>query len=231
MQVSCHPHQERPSVLTITIDGAPWRDVHISIFGRNPTLPQGCISLEDFKEQFILIEQRQAKNYALRRLSMQAMLSTALIRSLKERLISSSTIQQVIQELVELEFLNDEEWSASFARTQKARKMGPRAIAQKLAFKGIKGEVLEQVLEESRDPEEQKQLVFELLKTRYARRNLSDYKEKQKVVASLVRRGFDLSIIFSCLGNKASDEDLEWDHGEDDCKVRKDNGPENFFCY
>lgn len=199
MKISCSPNPELKSVMTIFCDGSPWRDVHTTVFGRRPVLPQGCESLIEFSEQFSIIECRQAKNYAIRRLSLQGMLSTALARALKDRLVSEKAIREAICELTDLGFINDEEWAASFVRSQNNKKVGPRAIAQKLAHKGIRGERLEQALEKSWDPEEQKMLIKSLLKSKYAKRNLSDFKEKQKVVASLIRRGFDMNIIFNCL--------------------------------
>lgn len=199
MQISYHPNPERQSILTISCDGSPWRDIHTAVFGRRPLLPQGCGSLEDFSEQFSDFEYRQAKNYAIRRLSLQGMLSTALSRAMKERLISEKTVNQLILELTELGFLNDDEWAASFVRGQAGKKFGPRAIAQKLMNKGVKGEKLELALEKSWGPIEQKGLIIKLLKSRYSRRNLDDFKEKQKVIASLMRRGFDFFIISNCM--------------------------------
>ena len=199
MKISYSSKLEQKSVLTIFCDGSPWRDIHTAVFGRRPVLPQGCESLIEFSEQFSVLECRQAKNYAIRRLSLQGMLSTALVRALKDRLVSEKAIREAVGELTDLGFVNDEEWAASYVRSQNNKKVGPRAIAQKLAHKGVRGERLEQALEKSRDPEEQKILIQSLLKSKYAKRNLSDFKEKQKVIASLVRRGFDMNIIFTCL--------------------------------
>jgi regulatory protein len=177
-----------------------WRDLHTSIFGRKPSFPK-CHSIEEFTELFAVFEYSQVKNYALRRLSMQAMLSTALIKALKERLVPERVIEGVIKELVELRFLNDEEWTASFVRIQSSRKMGPRAIAQKLFYKGVKGKELEKALENSWGMDDQKSLIMELLQKKYAKRNLEDYKERQKVVAALVRKGFEFPAIQECIRN------------------------------
>jgi regulatory protein len=113
-----------------------------------------------------------------------------------------------------LGFLNDDEWTASFVRGQSNRKVGPRAIAQKLASKGVRGEKLEQALENSWNPSEQKALITSLLKSRYAKKNLSDFKERQKVIASLMRKGFDFSAIMGCL-KSVSFNSCAWDMGEE----------------
>ncbi|MEI8124446.1 MAG: regulatory protein RecX [Parachlamydiaceae bacterium] len=140
-------------------------------------------------------EYLQAKKYALRRLSLQAVLSNKLARSLRDRLVSEETVERVIKDLTALGLLNDDEWSASFVRQQTRRKMGPRAIAQKLANKGIRGEGLNKALEGVGAASEQEAAVDQLLETRYRKRDLSDPKERQKVIASLIRRGFDFSLI------------------------------------
>lgn len=184
----------RPSIMTVVYDGDPWREVHTSIFGRKPSLPQGCLSLEQFQEEFSALECQLAKRYALKRISVQAMLSTRLSRSLRDRLVSERAIEHVINDLTELGLLNDKEWTESYVRVQAARKMGPRAIAQKLAAKGMRNC---KALEGIWDVDEQKNSIKHLLKTRYSKRNLKDARERQKVIASLARRGFDLSAILS----------------------------------
>lgn len=194
MRIECVPSDGRPSVMTIVYDGEPWREVHTSIFGRRPTMPQGCLSPEQFQAEFHVLEYALAKKYALKRLSIQAMLSTRLSRSLKERLVSAMAIEKVIAYLQEIGLINDKEWIDSFVRVQTARRIGPRAIAQKLAAKGVRTEV-----RAFQDADAQRASIDYLLKTRYARRNLKDSKERQKVVASLVRRGFDLSVILKVL--------------------------------
>lgn len=203
MQITCTPNPDRRSILTIYWDGVPWRDLHTAVFGYKPKLPETQQSPEEFKEYFLNFEYQQAKKYALKRLSIQPMLSTALARAMKERLIFESTIQKVIQECISLGFLNDEEWTASFVRSR-SRRNGPRAIAQKLISKGIRGKQLEDALRGEWNIEKQKGLISALLETRYAKRNVTDFKERQKVISSLMRKGFDLSIIMNCFNMKFS---------------------------
>lgn len=150
-----------------------------------------------------------AKRYALKRLASQSLLSDSLARSLKERLVSKSAIDAVIDELKSLGWLNDTLWTESFVRVQTSKKVGPRAIAQKLASKGVRGERLEAAMGEALGDEEQKQQILSLLKGKYKSRNLRDFKERQKVVAALIRRGFDLSLIFSSFSKEISLEECE----------------------
>lgn len=139
---------------------------------------------------------------------MHSLPSTVLLRALRDRLVSESISERVVEECLKLGYLNDEEWTKSFVRLQSARKLGPRAIAQKLAAKGISKVAAEEALKVSGSKEQQKAAIAKLLSTRYRKRDLSDYKEKRKVVASLIRRGFDPSLIFDCLPQRHGDN---WD--------------------
>ena len=151
--------------------------------------------LRDGGTVFCALEYRMAKLYALRRLSAQSLPSTTLARALRQRLVTEETIERLNEELKQQGYLNDEEWTASYVRGQIARKRGPKAIVQKLAHKGISEEQAHSALESASGADQQKQAIAKLIQTRYASRNLSDFKERQKVIASLARRGFDLSII------------------------------------
>lgn len=201
LKVEISPHPDRRFILVITIDEDPWKSIHTSIFGLRPTLPKDCISLEQFAEKFSAYEYKQAKYYAIKRLSMLSLPSAKLKRSLKERLVSEEIILRLISELSEAGYINDHEWLASFVRVQSQRKMGPRAIAQKLAVKGMATEEAEELLRESQTEEKQRIAIKQLLINRYKTRNLNDFNEKRKVVASLIRRGFDFSLVHSVLGD------------------------------
>lgn len=198
MKITCVPHGSHRDVFVIEVDEEPRQEVHAAIFGKKPKLPLDFTSLEEFDEAFAVLEYRQAKQYVIRRLAAQQLPSTILADNLRERLVSEPVIEQLLEEFRSLGYINDEEWIEGFIRRQLRRKLGPRAIAQKLAVKGLKEESVEMV-ETVSSEESQKELIQALLTTKYVKRNLSDAKERQKVVASLARRGFSLSVIFDCI--------------------------------
>lgn len=205
LKVDCIPNTERRSSLSILIDGEPWRTIHTSIFGHRPSLPKECPEMELLIQAFQALEFRQAKQYALKRLSQMNMPSTSLAKSLQQKLVTPHTISRVINDLKNIGFLNDKEWIASFIRVQKNKKIGPKAIAQKLAMKGLSLEDLEdpnheELLNSSiQSTEDQKTTIKHLLATRYRTKDLSVFKEKRKVIASLARRGFDLQAILDSM--------------------------------
>lgn len=204
LKVECAPNKDKKSVITIFIDGEPWRHVHTSIFSYRPALPKECASMERLEEKFDSLEYQQAKLYAFKRLSQMSMPSTTLMKSLRQRLVNDHTINRLIEDLKSTGYLNDKEWIASFIRVQSNKKMGPRAIAQKLAMKGLPADQLEEMSEAEQSQEAQKESIMQLLATRYRTRNLSDFREKNKVVAALARRGFDISIILDVLSLRES---------------------------
>lgn len=199
MVVNCVPHPTRKSVLTITREDEPWRDVHTAVFGRCPSLPQHCLALDEFEQEFAKLEYRLAKAYAYKRLAAMNMPSAALAKSLRERLVAADVVERVVQELIALGYINDEEWVKSFVRVQTRRKMGPKAIAAKLAAKGLRSEQVEDAAEVALEDVDQRALIQELLATKYRRRDLEDFRERHKVVGALVRRGFDVSEVMEAL--------------------------------
>ena len=152
-------------------------------------------------------EYEQAKIYAIRRLAMQSMLTASLEEALERRQIVEDTIKSVIAEVTALGYLDDRAWLASFVRVQTGRKQGPRTIASKLAAKGVSQEEIQEALEAVNDDEQQLGLLQQLLSSsRYKKFDLSDFHSKQKVIASLMRRGFTYSSISNALNLKTSIE-------------------------
>lgn len=134
----------------------------------------------------------KAWSYALWRLSRQSYLTRNLDKLLERKGAEADVRKAVIEKLTRLKYLDDEAWAASFIRIKQSQAQGPKKIALLLRSKGLKppenlGEV---------DQEEQ---IKHLLKTRYSRRDLSDVKERQKVIAALFRRGFSWESIQTIL--------------------------------
>lgn len=196
MKIECVPVPGKKFIVAVHCDGDFWRYIHKSIFGYTPSLPSSKeTDVKAYEIQFLEFEYRYAKTYALKRLSKQSMPSMALQKVLRRYFVSEVNISRICKELSEQGFINDNEWAASYVRCQSRRRQGPRAIGHKLHLKGFSSEETKQVLKEVASPETQRNLIRSLLATKYSKRNLSDYKEKQKVIGGLVRRGFDLELI------------------------------------
>jgi regulatory protein len=143
----------------------------------------------------------ETKNLALSLLSQRSFFSTELAKKLKDKKCPPEEIPPVIEECRNSGYLNDEELLHTYIRTCLRKKMGPRAIAATLRSKGLDREVVDEALKGVERGPGQQEGIKKLLETRYALRNLQDYKERQKVILALMRKGYDLSAILECLSD------------------------------
>lgn len=132
--------------------------------------------------------EKKARDYALWLLSRQAYPSMKLKRKLLSKGYTQETVEQVLHYCIDRGYLCDLSWSESFVRVQQAKKYGPSTIRQKLYMQGISKDLVDQVLQEV--PKGLEQIKY-LLETRYRNKNLEDSKERQKVIQSLLRRGYE----------------------------------------
>jgi regulatory protein len=178
-------NQERWEILK---DGEKWREVHRTIFGKNPVFPP-LNSGNDCQFIFDDYEYRRVKGYVIWRLSTQSYHSEQLAKLLSERLIQKKTIERVIQEYIKMGVLDDESWVQNFMSSHQKR-YSLRLLLTKLKDKGLSSDSLKRIEMKWKNPEEEIQTIQHLLRTRYRSKDLSHYQTKQKVTASLVRRGY-----------------------------------------
>lgn len=188
----------RPQQRVIFIEGEPWRTIDTTVMGRRLSLPSSYPSLDAWTHRFAEIEHQAAKSYALRQLARRELSSFELQQILQHKLVSSPIIDQVITELSTSGYVNDDDWIQRFIAFQSARSQGPDAIRHKLRQKGLPEEQIEAALRPLQT-ESIQEAIQKLLQTRYRSRDLSDYRERQKVVAALARRGFCLDDIFAVM--------------------------------
>lgn len=153
------------------------------------------------------MKHEEVKRLAYKRLAMRAYYSRELADLLVEKGSTPEIALQVVDELTQLGYINDREWVQGTIRSLTARKYGPKTIAYKLASKGIPENEYEEFLEEVNQG--QSEQIARLLATKYKNRNLSDFKERQKVIAAVMRKGFDLSEVIQALGRARAERCAE----------------------
>jgi regulatory protein len=196
MRVEILPSQEKRGVLLLSVEEEFYREIHTSIFGKHPKF---AFIADDISAQFLKKEIERVKVFVLRRLSQRQYSSFELERQLKDRLVSEHTIHHVFEECRRLGYLDDKSWLENYIRSLMTAKAGPRMMVAKLRSKGVPQSFYGPVLDRLATRESQVEGVQKLLQTRYRSRDLTDYKEKQKVIAALLRKGFDFEIVQSCL--------------------------------
>lgn len=176
----------------IVIEGESWKEVHPTIFGKKPLFPP--FKLDNLQEIFDAYETKRVKSYLLWLLSRQSYHSDQLRKMLHEKLVQSKTSDKVLTELQNAGYLDDEAWLKSYIQAQKKR-VGLPLIRAKLRAKGIF------VNAEETESEDEKEAILHLFETRYRSKDLSDYKIRQKVIASLMRKGFKYENINAILNS------------------------------
>ncbi len=185
----------------LIVDEDIWQTVHLSIFGRSPSFPDA--TSDELELRFKQLEYKGARSFLIKRLSQKNYHSQELLDALDKRHVSQDVSKQIIQEFVTQGYLNDSGWLSSFVRGMRLQRFGFKAILSKLMHKGISKEEASEAIEKFQEVEGQENnslhSIEQLLNTRYRHRQLSDRKERDKVIAGLVRKGYELNEIFEVL--------------------------------
>jgi regulatory protein len=190
---------ENRSCIAILIDGEFWRKGDITILGKKPDLPGQCNSIEELESLYKVLEYQGAKRYAYKRLALKSMPSYELANLLAKKHISESVCNTLIEELTRQGYLNDKDWAEAYVKYQSHKKYGPKAILHKLRAKGYKNS--DHVIASVSAPDVQSDSILKIISTRYRSRDFSDPYEKNKVIAALVRKGYDLDIILKTISH------------------------------
>ncbi|MBA3602869.1 MAG: RecX family transcriptional regulator [Parachlamydiaceae bacterium] len=208
MKVKLGDIDKYKNTYSLIIDEEVWQTVHLSIFGRSPSFPN--TTEEELNSRFELLEYKGAKAFVLRRLSQKNYHSQELLGALAKRSVSKVTAVRIISEFTAQGYLNDSGWLSSFVRTLRSQRFGFKSILLKLMHRGITKEEASETIEIFRESESEednsKSSIEKLLDSRYRSRDLSDRKERDKVIAGLMRKGHDLKDIFEVLKLRKSRE-------------------------
>ncbi len=190
MQVSVVPAERQRSVLIILVDEEECRHIHTDIYGNPPPLPF-VPTREALIDTLNQLERQGARKYVFNKLARRSYPSAELEKLLIDRLVSEQTITSILNECKQNGYINDQEWTERFIAGQVRKGHGPHLIQQKLRAKGVSAQT---------PPDDQNQQIQTLLQTKYRNKDLKNPKERQKVTASLARRGFDFEAIRNELG-------------------------------
>lgn len=109
-----------------------------------------------------------------------------------------SDIDQVIEDLLESGYLNDEKFATAFVEEKtELNQWGPKKIKSHLYKKGIHQNIIEKVLSKATDDLQLQQICVDLVvkRKRHFLREDDVFKRKQKIYRYLAGRGFSGSVI------------------------------------
>lgn len=124
--------------------------------------------------------------------------SSELKQKVSKKGYKESDIDQVIQNLSENGYLDDESFAAKFVEEKtELNQWGPKKIKSHLYKKGIDRKIIENVLSQQTDNLQQQQICVDLVlkRKRHFLREEDAYKRKQKIYRYLAGRGFSGSVI------------------------------------
>ncbi|MFD2572891.1 regulatory protein RecX [Spirosoma soli] len=121
---------------------------------------------------------------------------------LKEWGVWGDDAEEVIAELIQQNYLNEERFAKSFAGGKfRVKGWGKRKIKQHLQQRGITGYNLDQAMNEIA-PNDYRETLTELLaKKRQSIRDDNPLVVKQKLVRYAMSKGYESELIFAVLGN------------------------------
>ena len=131
---------------------------------------------------------RKAKNRALYLLGERDMCLAELTQKLTKT-YGEEVAEDAAEYVRQLGYINDEKYAGKLAEYLiKRKKFGKRRARQEMLRRGLERELAEEALERIPDEDVSGELL-EIIERKYANK-LGDYKERQKVIAALARRGF-----------------------------------------
>lgn len=136
-----------------------------------------------------------AKSFAFKKLQYRAYLSSVLEDLMKGQGFPLEEVEASIEELKQQGYLDDRAYIEAVIRREKRARHGPIWVKQKLRSLGADAALIEEVLEEQYSEEERLEAIGQLLEKKAN-------KEKRNAIASIIRRGFDISEILKvCYNN------------------------------
>lgn len=140
-----------------------------------------------------------AKQKAYRLLSMRPHSEKELAKKLRDKGFPEAVIKEALEKLHDLKYLDDASFAMQQARNLAVNRLwGDRRISDDLRQKGIASGLIAQAIAAARQELPQDEAVTILIRKKTDR---TDRKTKQRIFASLMRRGFPTGLILSKLGH------------------------------
>jgi len=116
-------------------------------------------------------------------------------RALEEMGLDGGAVRQVVAELEGAGLLDDRRFAREYVRTKLERRgLGPHRLRWELRKLGVRGSLVEEVLQENFGGEAQEQIARRLAEKKLGTGPV-DEKAVRRVVGMLERRGFDFEVV------------------------------------
>lgn len=155
------------------------------------------IALDEIRNAIEEDNSKEAFNKALNYISYMLRSEKEIEDYLVKKGYDEETIVDAIAKLREYKFLDDKQYAVAFINTMKAKKsVSKRELEYKLAHKGIKKEIIEQVIDDAYGYDQELEAVMKLVEKYYKKyRELDENKITYKVKSAIFQKGFSTDII------------------------------------
>ncbi len=149
-----------------------------------------AVTGQDIKEILLQKNENEAKDVALRFLSFRRRTEKEIKTKLQSRGFDEKTIKRTIEKLKGYDLINDLEFATAWVKERLEYKpRGKRLLRLELWKKGIKKEIIDQVIGDlCRDEDKSALELLERIKKKY--RNLDPLVARRRMYGYLLRRGF-----------------------------------------
>jgi len=144
-----------------------------------------------------------ARLTAVRLLSYRPRSRAELVRRLKTRGFNREIIQEVVEQLQRLGYVDDAGYAHSLAQSlAQSGRFGPRAIRAKLRQRGLPADVVREAVDEVASEMDEYEAARQLAERRLERlRSLDPLKRRQRLYSFLMRRGFSPEVVRDVLAS------------------------------
>ena len=159
----------------------------------NPLHVGDEISSKDIKKFDKKMRFKEAKDASYRLLSYRMRSVSEVKKRLKDKSFSSDEIESTIDHLLNLNYLNDQEFCRAFSSEKvKLKKIGPFLLKSDLFKHGLDSELIANCINEVYNQYNIQDLIeFHLEKKKIIKNELLDKKDKKRLDNYLIRKGFN----------------------------------------
>lgn len=142
---------------------------------------------------------KKARSRVLRFLTYRGRSKKEVADYMERKGFSQSVSEQVLSEMQGYGYIDDCKFASEFINYRKMNGQGIRKIRYELQLKGIKRDIIDELVAEKFDPEEDFSRIKEILDKREPPGEKVDQRWVNRQAAYLQRRGFQDNLIFKAL--------------------------------
>lgn len=180
-----------------------------TVYEERTLLPGDIIDPQEYARWVLVRQYRSALDKAVSLLALRSHSQGEIRRKLTASGYSSETVEMVLFKLNKHHLIDDTDFAIQFAQSRTGRHIGPRRISAELRSRGISDEDTQSALAEITEDRQLNDALQVAEKAfRSSKRGEDPRKTRQRIIAAVVRRGYDWEIAREA-ASRFFDEDPE----------------------